>query len=202
MAEERRENISLVIDEIANDIKLEASKFNNAGKIKLNWTPAARPSVVGVSSGTPSDLVLNSNYTVSSSTSYPRLANVVLGGENLIHPSTFYVRELLDKQSIILRIKIGYTGKAQNQTGSIILNISNPNPASTFSENLSIPALSGRTAYEQTLSILIIADSISLDPLYGYRFSVETSFSDNNLNIYINNLTVEYLATEHITPVI
>lgn len=171
---------------------------DNAGQIKINWSEANRPKITGVSDGVQQSIPLNSNYTVSSSptTVYPFLAEESKGGANVIDPSTLYVKELLAGQTMLVRIKVGYSRKGANQQGAIILNMSNPNPNSSFSENLAIPALRGKTSFETTVSIPVIADGLSLDPLFGYEFKVLTEFSDSNLDIYIANIVTTYLATE------
>lgn len=196
-----------MISELGLDIKNIFSSFveeipdfvsNNSGQIKLNWSAADRPSITGVQDAVQQDLPLNSNYTISSAplTIYPFLADETIGGENVIHPTTGYLREILAGQRILLRIKVGYRRKGNNQIGAIVLNIHNPNPSSEFDENLSIPALRGLTAFETTETISVTADSLSLDPLYGYAFRVVTEFNDGNIEIYVKNITVAYQAIE------
>lgn len=171
---------------------------NNAGQIKLNWTNVNRPIITGFQNAVPQLIPLNNNYTVSSfpTTTYPYLADELIGGGNLIDPDTNYLRELKSGQVITFRIKIGYDRKGVNQQGAIILNIYNPNPTSSFNENLSIPALRGRVSYEQTVQISVIADSVSLDPLYGYELSVVTEFDDGDMDVYIQNITAVYGAVD------
>lgn len=171
---------------------------DNAGQIKLNWTADTRPQITGVVDAVEQNLPLNSNYSVSSfpTTTFPFLADEEKGGANVIDPNTQYLRELVAGQTMLIRIKIGYSRKAANQQGAIILNISNPNPESGFSENLAVPVLKGKTAFETTVTIPVIADGVSLDPLYGYELKVLTEFTDNNLDIYVTNIVTTYLATE------
>lgn len=173
---------------------------NNAGQIKLNWTAANRPeSPSGFSGGTPQDIDLNQNYTVSASptTTYPYLANSLIGGQNVIDPATNYLRELLAGQSITFRVKCGYLNKGAGQNGNIIIRMLNPNPASTLVISKSIPTPDGTNAYEQEFEFIAIADPLSLDPLYGYRFEAETTFGDGNLIVYISEITAFYNSVEN-----
>lgn len=189
-----------IIDEDLQLLKVEIPNYisNNSGQIKLNWDSTTRPSITGVVDAVQQSIPLNNNYTVSSfpTTTYPYLADDTIGGENVIEPTTAYLREIKVGQIITFRIKVGYSRKGANQQGAIILNISNPNPASSFNENLSIPALRGRTSYEQTVQISVIADGVSLDPLYGYELGIVTEFNDGNMDVYIQNITVVYGAVE------
>lgn len=185
-----------------NSIDKSASKgkllHDNAGQIKINWSEENRPQITGVVDGVQQSIPLNQNYSVSSfpTTTYPFLADEEKGGANVVDPNTNYLRELLAGQTMFIRIKIGYARKGANQQGAIILNISNPNPNSNFSENLAVPALRGKTSFETTVTIPVISDSVSLDPLFGYELKVLTEFSDSNLDVYISNIVTTYLATE------
>lgn len=172
---------------------------NNAGQIKLNWTDTTRPTTgQGMPTGSYAPLPLNQNYTVSGSptTTYPFLADELIGGENLISPSTNYLRELKAGQNIMFRVKAGYINKAANQSGTILLRLFNPNPASTFEIVQEIPALSGLTSFEKELYFFAIADGVSLDPLYGYALEAQKLFNDNNFEVYVENITAFYLASD------
>lgn len=172
---------------------------NNAGQIKLNWTALTRPqSPAGFSAGVPQAIGLNSNYTVSAfpTTTYPYLANDLIGGQNVIDTTTQYLRELLAGQTIIFRVKVGYANKGAGQNGNIVIRMFNPNPGSSFTVPKSLPTPDGTTAYEEEFEFIAIADSLSLDPLYGYTFESETTFNDGNLVVYINEITAFYQAKD------
>lgn len=172
---------------------------NNSGQIKLNWTNATRPSSgKGFTANTPKSILLNQNYTVSSSptTTYPYLATDLVGGTDVIDSGTNYLRELKPGQYITFRVKFGYINKGAGQNGKITLRMYNPNPGSSFEIIKCIPAPDGTTEYVEEFEFIAIADGLSLDPLYGYGFEGETSFSDGNLEIYIQNITAFYQATE------
>lgn len=171
----------------------------NSGQIKLNWTNVTRPSSGGgFIANTPKDILLNQNYTVSSSptTTYPYLALDTDGGEDVIDTDTNYLRELKAGQSIIFRVKVGYVNKGQGQNGNIVLRMFNSNPSSGFDIFKSIPAPDNTTSYTEEFEFIAIADSLSLNPLYGYAFEGLTSFSDSNLEMYIENITAFYQSTE------
>lgn len=172
---------------------------NNSGQIKLNWTEITRPSSVpGFTANTPKSISLNQNYTVSTSptTTYPYLAQDLLGGENVISSTTNYLRELKAGQTIIFRVKVGYINKAAGQNGNITVRMYNPNPSSDFEVIKSIPAPDDTVAYSEEFEFIAIADSLSLNPIYGYTFEAQSSFSDPDLEIYIQNITAIYLATD------
>lgn len=179
--------------------QLTALVTNNAGQIKLNWTAANRPeSPSGFTAGIPQAVTLNTNYTVSGNptTTYPFLANPLIGGQNVIDNGTLLLRELLAGQAIIFRVKVGYINKGAGQNGNVIIRMSNPNPGSSFVVPKSIPTPDGTTAYEEEFEFIAIADSLSLDPLYGYDFEAETTFSDGNLIVYISEITAFYLGKD------
>lgn len=69
-------------------------------------------------------------YTVSGSptTTYPFLADDLLGGQNVIDNDTLFLRELLAGQTIIFRVKVGYLNKGAGQGGDVIVRMFNPNP--------------------------------------------------------------------------
>lgn len=172
---------------------------NNSGQIKLNWVLIDRPeSASGFTSGVVNQLPLNTNYSVSSSptTSYPHLANELIAGENLLSPSTLFLRELLPGQSIIFRVKVGYLNKGASQNGNISIRMYNPNPASSFDITKGIPAPDGTTTYEEEFEFIAIADSLSQNPLYGYAFEAETSFNDGNMIVFISEITAFYIPTD------
>lgn len=192
------DNINDVFLEVADDVKNKTSLFltNNSGKIKLNWNTAERPSTgQGIQQNVNTPILLNSNYNISSSpiTEYPYLADNIIGGDNLINPVTGYLRELKEGQSILFRVKAGYINKASNQTGTILLRMFNPNPLSSFEIIQEIPALNGLTSFEKEIYFIAIADSISLDSLFGYAFDSKVFFNDNNLEVYISNITAFYM---------
>ncbi len=172
---------------------------NNTGQIKLNWQETERPvTSLGFTASTPTPLTLNSNYTVSSSptTTYPYKALDLNGGNDVIDDSNLYLRELISGQTIIFRVKVGYTGKAQGQNGNMIVRMYNPNPLSSFEIVKSIPTPDGTTEYVEEFEFIAIADDLSLDDLYGYAFEMESTFADGNLQGYISNITAFYLATD------
>lgn len=172
---------------------------NNAGQIKLNWAVANRPSSPnGFTANTVQQIPLNSNYTVSASptTIYPYLASVGIGGQNVISNATQYLRELLAGQSIVYRVSLGFSGKAQGKNGRIAVTMYNPNPASNFSITKSLSTPDGTTTIEQEFDFIAIADSFSLNSSFGYAFEAETSFSDGNLLVYITSITALYNATD------
>ena len=172
---------------------------NNAGQIKLNWTALTRPeSPAGFTSGVPQAITLNTNYTVSGSptTTYPYLANPLIAGQNVIDNTTLFLRELLEGQAILFRCKVGYLNKGAGQNGNIIIRLFNPNPGSSFVLNKSIPTPDNTTEYFEEFEFIAIADSFSLDPLYGYAFEAETTFGDGNLVVYIEEITAFYLGKD------
>ena len=183
---------------VGGDIDITSLVSNNSGQIKINWTETTKPSITGVVDGVSQPLILNNNYSISAepTTTFPYLSNRSIGGQNCINPNTLLLREILEGQVITFRIELGYTGKAANQQGVIILNISNPNPLSSFSENLEISALRGRTGFTEPVEISVIADSLSTNPLYGYELSVVTEFTDNNMDIFIENIVLVYNSVE------
>lgn len=172
---------------------------NNAGQIKLNWTGLTRPeSPAGFRAGVPQGIPLNVNYTVSGNptTTFPYLADALIGGENVINPATLSLRELLAGQSIIFRVKSGYLNKGAGQNGNIIIRMFNPNPGSSLVVPKSIPTPDRTTTYEEEFEFIAIADALSLDPLYGYQFEAETTFGDGNLIVYIEEITAFYQGVE------
>ncbi len=172
---------------------------NNSGQIKLNWSVANEPrSLPGFTSGVPVQIPLNSLFTVSGfpTTTYPHLANQAIGGDNVISPATLNLREIKAGQTIIFRVKAGYFNKGGGQNGNFTIRMYNPNPASSFDIIKSVPTPDGTTEYDEEFEFIAIADNLSLDPLYGYRFEAQSTFNDGNLTAYIENITAFYLPVE------
>lgn len=172
---------------------------NNSGQIKLNWAIIDEPqTAAGFTAGVPEPLPLNNNYTVSGSptTTYPFLANQAIGGQNVIDPTTLFLRELKEGQTIIFRVKVGYFNKGGGQNGNFTIRMFNPNPASTFEIIKSVPTPDQTTTYEEEFEFIAIADSLSLDPNFGYAFEAQTTFNDGNLVGFISSITAFYLATD------
>lgn len=182
------------IQQLKTELPLYIS--NNSGQIKLNWSTGNEPSTVnGFSSNTPNQIILNNSYTVSSfpTTTYPYLASNSIGGENVIDPSTLFLRELKEGQSILFRVKVGYFNKGAGQNGRFSVKMYNPNPASSFEIIKSLPTPDGVTTLEQELEFIVIADSLSLDLNYGYAFEVQSTFNDVNMVGYISSITAFYM---------
>lgn len=181
------------------DISILDIVSNNSGQIKLNWSILDRPSTVaGFTAGVAQSISLNSNYSVSSSptTTFPYLADNTLGGGNLISNETLLLRELLQGQTIIFRVKAGYLNKVAGQNGNFTIRMFNPNPLSSFEIIKSIPTPDGTTTYEEEFEFIAIADELSLGANFGYGFEMQSTFNDADLVGYITNITALYIPTE------
>ena len=178
--------------------------FNNEGKIKVNWTDPNLPNSGsdGFITNVVKQIPLNGLYTLSAVTKYPKLANPAIGGDNMIDPSTFFLREILDGQDTLIRVNARYRNKGSGQNAAIGLTLYNPNPASSFTRTLYFPTPDNITSITQEFIFNATADSVSLNPAYGYAFEAFTTSSDGNLIVEILDIKLEYIGTELIINVL
>jgi len=173
---------------------------NNEGKIKANWTDPNLPNsgTGGFTANVVKQIPLNNSYSLSSFpvTKYPKKADPALLGGNMIDPSTGSLREIVEGQDALWRVRARYRNKGAGNNNAIGLTIYNPNPSSSFSRTLFFPTPDNITSITMEFVFLATADSISLNPAFGYNFESFSTGSDGNLVVEILDIKSEYLATE------
>lgn len=167
-----------------------------AGQVRVNWTGMSHTGF------TAEEYVyfdyIGAEYSVSPwpTTTWP--SNMVNPQFNpdVFDPTIPRIKENpIMGQTHVWRINGQFAGKAQNNTGHIDLEFYNPD--SGFVTVMNIPMPQGRTEGPFSGTMNTVADDQSIGEGLGYRCRLRCTFSDNNLNVTLNNLLRVSLAVEN-----
>lgn len=167
---------------------------NEAGQVKVNYTGLSLirfdPSVVrqfDIGAATPT---ISTSPTTIYPNSTPNNYSGIFDSSRNAGTSAFAGRLIENPkqgQAHVWRIIGTYANKTLNQTGELVIGLTNP--VSNFSIQHPITLPNNRTGGRFSALLYTIADSASITAPNGYILTAETSFADVDLTINIESIT-------------
>lgn len=166
---------------------------NNAGQIKANYGTSLQ--LIGFTANVAQTFDINSatpSLSSSPTTTFPYSAPTktyadMFDATRGTSPTGRLIENPIGGQFHVWRVQGGYANKAAAQVGSLKIRLRNP--VSGFVYDQSVFLADGVTTDTFNVTLLCIADNVSIPAPNGYILDALSSFSDVDLTITITSIT-------------